>query len=129
MKKLLILLSVFFSLVFSSPSYSEWEEVVTNVNGTIYYVDYERIRKRGGFTYYWELSDRTKPNSGGTLSAKVYFQVDCNLFRYKYLSDWYYKRHMGQGSAYTSSTTPDEDWNYPSPDSSVEYVLESVCSW
>ena len=129
MKKLLILLSVLFSLVFSPPSYSEWKEVSKSLSGTTFYVDYERIKKRGDYTFYWQLADYVKPSPNGSVSSKVYSKVDCNLFRYKFLSDWYYKKQMGQGEAHSSSTTPDEDWNYPHPDSSLEYILESVCSW
>ena len=128
MKKLLIIFTVLFPVIFSSPSYSEWTKATTNVDGTTYYIDFERIRKQDGIVYFWTLFDRLKPNSRGTLSGKVYRQVDCKNFRHKYLSDWYYKSPMGRGTNWEGSNIPDEEWNYPPPDSSSEILLESVCS-
>ena len=126
MKKLLILL---FSLLISFNSYGEWIEVGKSVKGAIVYVDFERIRKQGGFVYYWKILNYSKPSKYGDLSSKVYEQVDCELFRYKYLTDSYYKESMGKGEITGGSNEPDKEWNYPPPQSLKEKVLKSVCSW
>ena len=126
MKKLLALL---FSILISFNSYGEWTETSKTINGTIIYVDFERIRKQGGFVYYWAIKNYPEPSPYGDLSSKVYYQVDCELFRYKYLSDSYYKKLMGKGEKTGGSNKPDKEWSYPSPESAQEHVLESVCSW
>ena len=126
MKKLLVLL---FSILISFNSYGEWSEVSKSVNGSVTYVDFERIRKKGGFVYYWSLRNYGKLSPYGDLSSKVYIQVDCELFRYKYLSDSYYKELMGKGEKTGGSNEPDNEWNYPPPGSVQEYVLELVCDW
>ncbi len=126
MKKLLILL---FSILISFNSYGEWTEVSETVHGSITYVDFERIRKKGGFVYYWALTNYGKRTTYGDLSSKVYYQVDCELFRYMYLSDSYYKESMGKGEKTGGSNEPDKEWSYPPPGSAQEYILESVCSW
>ena len=127
MKKL-ILTFLFTTLIFSSPSYADWTKAGTNINGSTYYVDFDRIRKQGGYVYWWELSDYLKPISG-VLSGKLYKQGDCKVFRFKILSDSYYKEPMINGTPFESSNTPDKEWTNPPPDSIGETVLKKVCNY
>ena len=128
MKKLLTLTTLVFTVLFSSTSFAEWTEVVKDVDGNTYYVDYERIKKHDGYVYFWYLSDLLKPDSKGDLSYKSYNQGDCNLFRYKIVSDFFYKESMGQGTP-VSNNVPDKNWRYPPPGSSMETILKRVCSF
>jgi hypothetical protein len=129
MKKLLLIFTLLFSaLMFSTPSHAEWTKVSSTGNGAhTFYVDFERIRKHDGYIYYWLLTDYLKPNKFGDLSAKVYKQGDCKLFRNKILTDSYYKNPMGVGTSSTSNE-PEKNWTYPSPNSVSEYVLKAVCN-
>ena len=43
--------------MFSSASFADWTKVGENVSGDTFYVDLERIRKHGGFVYYWSMTD------------------------------------------------------------------------
>jgi len=129
MKTLSILLTLTFSVMFSSPSFADWKKVSETVDGDTFYVDFERIRKHGGYVYFWYLTDYLKPSEYGDLSAKVYKQGDCKLFRFKYLSDSYHTQPMGKGTPSASSNKPDKEWEYPSPDSSSETILNSVCAY
>ena len=129
MKKLLLIFTLLFStLMFSTPSYGEWTKVSESVEGNTFYVDFDRIRKHSGYVYFWRLSDYLKPNEQGFLSAIVYYEVDCKLFRYKYLTDSYHKEPMGGGTAASSSSVPDKNWGYPPPGSAHEEILKRVCS-
>ena len=92
-----------------------------DVNGTTFYVDFERIKKHDGYVYFWELQDFLKPNEFGILSGKTYNQGDCKKFRSKLLSWSFYKEPMGRGN-----NTPDKEWRFPS---SYETVLKSVCAY
>ena len=86
MKKLLLIFTLLFStLMFSTPSYAEWTKVGANVSGDTFYVDFERIRKHGGYAYYWSLGDYLKPTKNERLSDKSYRQGDCKLFRERIL--------------------------------------------
>ena len=128
MKKLLLIFTLLFStLMFSTPSYAEWTKVSTNVDGDTFYVDFERIRKVDGYVFYWSLTDYLKPDDDGDLSAKTYKQGDCKLFRFKVLSWSFHKEPMGGGNGKTDNT-PEKEWYYPPPDSSLETVLKSVCA-
>ena len=112
--------------MFSSPSYSGWTRVTENVDGVTFYVDLERIRKVDGFVYFWYLADYLKLNKHGEFSETTYVQSDCKLFRYKKLSGYFHKKPMGRGSKVTGTTS--SKWDYPPPKSSVEIILDEVCS-
>ena len=128
MKTLLTIFTLVFTVMFSSTSFGGWTKVGEGVDGTTFYVDFARIRKHGGYVYYWELSDFLKPDKYENLSLKLYFQGDCNLFRYKILSNSQYNQPMGKGDKTGGSNKPDKEWRYPSPNSVEESVLKSVCS-
>jgi len=98
------------------------------VSGTTYYVDFERIRKHGGYVYWWMLSDFLEPNKYGYLSGKMYNQGDCELFRFKDLSFSHHNEPMGGGTG-DSNSPENPQWDYPIPDSSIEYILKLVCSY
>jgi hypothetical protein len=124
MKKLIFTL-LFSTLVFSSTSYAEWKLVAENMKAK-YYVD--KIKKIDGYVYWWLLADYFKPmDSRGILTMKVYHQADCKLFRLRGLSFYIYKEQMGRGLV-NDSWSSDEDWHYAPPDSSLETVLNYVCT-
>jgi hypothetical protein len=127
MKTLTIISTLIFTVMFSSPSFADWKKVVENVKGTTFYVDFERIRKHGGYVYFWYLTDLLKPDKDGDLSYKIYNQGDCKLFRHKYLSISLSKEPMGGGTGKTF-TYNDNNWIYPPPGSSGESILKSACS-
>ena len=126
MKSLLTILTLVFTVMFSSTSFAEWTKVSENVLGDTVYVDFERIRKVDGYVYIWELIDYLKPDKYGDLSVKLYIQGDCKLFRYKNLSFSYHKEPMGGGTG--DVNTQKQDWTYPPPNSVSETLLKSVCS-
>jgi len=133
MRKLTLLLTTLvFSLtmMFSSTSYAEWTKVGENTDGDTYYVDFERIRKVGGYVYFWYLNNYLKPIGRGNLSSKIYKQGDCKLFRNKILSGSFYNEPMGRG---TGETLPIPEkykgWNYPAPNSTGEEGLKRVCKY
>ena len=128
MRNLTILLALIFTVMFSSPSFADWKWVGESVTGDTYYVDFERIRKHGGYVYWWDLSDYLKPDKNGDLSGKSYNQGDCKLFRYKFLSITQSKEPMGGGTG-KIFTYNDNNWKYPSPNSSSEEILKSVCAY
>jgi len=131
MKKFIFTL-LFSTLVFSSPSYARWAKVGTDKDGGTFYVDFDRIRKHDGYVYFWSLRDYLKPfeaMSEGTLSHKVYTQVDCKLFRFSDLSGSYYTEPMGNGAPEEWLNGDPEYWNdWNTTPSSYEIILKFVCS-
>ncbi len=127
MNRYTLLPTFLLSLIFSSPSYSEWAWLNEGVDGTTFYVDLERIRKQDGYVYWRELQDSLKPDKDGDLSYKLFNQGDCKLFRYKTLTAVYYKEPMGGGTGNTF-TPKNPEWIYPSPDTSSQSILKFVCN-
>ena len=125
MKKLLTLTVILYSLIFSSVSFGEWTKVGESVVGGTLYVDFERIRIHNGYRYFWDLLDNLEPSKYGTLSTKTYRQADCKEFKMKYLQFVFYEQPMGEGSG--ESSTTDEDWIYPVPNSMNEKIIKKVC--
>ena len=113
--------------MFSSPSFGEWTKVATESSGRVFYLDFERVRKHDGYVYWWELSDYLKPSEFGSLSAKVYHQGDCKLFRFKTLSFSFHKEPMGHGLGDIQEPYK-KGWKYPPPKSVSEVILKAVCS-
>ena len=125
MMKLLTIPILLITLMFSSTSYAEWTKLNKDVNGTTFYLDFERIKKHDGYVYFWILNDYLKPLSGGSFSGKFYVQGDCKLFRMKTLSTSLYKEPMSKGTGETF--TPPDKWKYL-PNSVLELVTKSLCN-
>ena len=94
---------------------------------TTFYLDLDRIRKNDGYVYVWRLRDYLKPDKWGDMSSKVYLEVDCKAFRYKNLTYIFYKQPMGEGEG-VSSNNDNPEWEYPPPESMVEFILNKVCA-
>jgi hypothetical protein len=123
------LLTVLVLSLLSTPVFAEWTKVSENADST-FYVDFDKIRKRGGYVYYWELGDYLKPNHKTRireLSAKIYFQGDCELFRLKVLSWSQHKEPMGEGTGVTESPKNPE-WYYP-VSSKDNTILKRICKY
>ena len=123
-----ILLALTFTVMFSSSSFAGWTKASENVDGDIYYVDFERIRKVDGFIYWWTLTDYPKPTPFWILSQKKYRQGDCKLFRFKDLSVSFHEVPMGGGTGDVQEPVK-KGWTYPPPDSDVETILKPVCAY
>ena len=128
MKRTLTIFTLVFTVMFSSTSFGGWTKVGTD-GGDTFYVDFERIRKVDGYVYYWELTDFAE-EIHKYWSSKIYIQVDCKLFRYKWLSLAYHKLPMGKGiSDEDKPVKKHQGWKYPQPNSIAETITQSVCSY
>ena len=89
-------------------------------------MDFERIRKHGGYVYYWILMNSLKPQHG-RLSYIQNTQGDCKLFRLKGLSYSFHKEPMGKGNPEVINPKNPKS-EYPPPDSINEAILKTLCS-
>ena len=128
MKKLGMIAAALASTVaFASPVFAEWTEVSTDVDGDTWYIDYDTVKENNGYVYYWRLLNYLKPDQFGDLSAKVLYELDCDIPRkYRYLSQLYYTQPMASGSTSTTNNNASE-WKYPSPNSVAEGMTNKVC--
>ena len=90
MKKLTLCLAV-LTMLFPAPIFAEWTRMTEDAKrGT--HLGFERIRKHDRHVYWWDFLDYLKQKKHEHLSAKVYVQGDCKLFRIKRLSVHMQKR-------------------------------------
>ena len=91
-------------------------------------MDFQKIIKVDGYVNYWYLTDLLKPTNTGYLSAKVYVQGDCKLFRFKPLSASFHKKSMGSGPGHVRKPHADlKNWQYLPPGSASEFLLKLAC--
>ena len=112
--------------MFTLSSHAKWTKVSQGLV-KIEYIDFEKIKRRDGYVYFWQLQDYLKPTKYGILSSKIYNQGDCKLIRYKNLSFVVHKQSMGRGWWRTSPRRKPE-WRYPSPGTAMDEVLKKVCN-
>ena len=129
MKTLLTISTLVFTVMFSSTSFAGWTKVGESVKGNTFYVDYERIRKHGGYVYFWMLSAFLKPEEGIS-SMKTEIEVDCGTPRkYRGLRRLLYKEPMGEGKVVYEDSDEEQEWSCPTPDSIFEAWLKIVCAY
>jgi hypothetical protein len=125
MKKITLLLVIIFTFLFSNTSWGDWNLIPMGV-GENWYYDKDRVRKSGKYLYYWELRDFKKPDERGNFSVTKYVQLDCSIFRFKWLKLQTYNKSMGEGEM-TDEWTPPNEWNYPKPKSTGEVMYNKIC--
>ena len=125
MKKFLIINILLFTSFFSNSSYGDWVKVVEDLNGNIFYVDFERIRKNDNYVYYWFLVDLIKPSSG-YLSSKTYNEGDCKMLRFRDLQFVNHYEQMGKDPG-DVQTNENPKWQYANPNTVNEFILQTVC--
>ena len=128
MNKILIILPILVSLLtFSSQSNGDWTYVTANIEGTEYYIDFDRVKKRDDYIYTWILTDELEPTESGTLSYLSFEKIHCGIpkkskrFTLKYCKD-----NFGKGKCETINE--EKEWEYPFPDSAWEGLIDIVCS-
>ena len=93
----------------SFPSYAEWKYLLKTSIGAVHYIDFDNLKREGDYVYFWSLRDYANMNKWGDLSSKKYLKIDCKNFKFKFLSDSYHNRQMGEGIPVEVSNKPDKD--------------------
>ena len=130
MKKLSILMTILFSIIFTFPSYGDWVKVKKNM-----YVNLDRIRNIDGYTYFWMLEDIPTgmehfdkyAQSYYIYSLTKYFKGDCKLFRSRLMIVNDHEKRMGKDIP-NKSHEYNRKWIYPLPNSNDDKLLNKVCN-
>jgi len=125
MKKITILLVIIFSFLFSSTCWGEWTKVVSSGNGDDFYVDREKIKKRGNYVYLWMLIDMIEPNEGGTMSQIRYVKLDCVNKQLIWLKVRTFNVPMAEGVL--SNESHKKLWEPIGPKTVYEFIREKSC--
>ena len=137
MKNLSPYIIILISTTLSSNGFADWVKVAKGLEGETFYIDFQKIKKKNGYVFFWNLSDYLKQAScfesdlgqdkyHETLSTKVYYKGDCRMLRYKILNYTWHKKPMGKGIG-LSDNLPDKDWTHPPSSSSAETILKTIC--
>jgi len=106
---------------------SKWQYYATD-DESRFYVDINKVRKHGGHVYFWGLVDYKKPEDGtGVLSQKMFYEVNCKLFKWRVLVQKYYRTQMGEGTSH-NSYEESTNWFYAAPGDEMEPLISSVCN-
>ena len=126
-----VFIYIIVSFLLSFPCSARWEK--THVD-KIYteYLEVDTVKKIDDTIFIWSLMDYREPQKNGNLSTKYYSMYDCVEMKYKVLSIIEYKTNMGKGRnfRYTKNITNesnDENWIYPSIDSTDYIKINSIC--
>ena len=125
MKKITILLVIIFSFLFSSTCWGEWTKVISTSHGDDFYVDREKIKKRGNYVYLWMLIDMIESNEGGTMSQIRYVKLDCENKRLIWLKIRTFHLPMAEGVL--SSESHEKHWEPIGPQTVHEFIREKSC--
>ena len=93
--------------------------------GGVFYIDTDTIKEHGGYVYYWTLRGLTEPSPWGDMSVKTYIQGDCELNRFKNLTNVWYTKPMGRGTSDVEKLTG--EWE--TPDSVFGGMFNYVCDY
>ena len=110
------------------PSYAEWKYLIQSTSGDDHYINFNSLEREGDYVFFWSFRDYGKADQWGYLSSKKYLQVDCAKYKFKYLSDSYHNKQMGEGIPVEVSNKPDKDWTNVNSNSVMAFFLKNVCT-
>ena len=119
------ILLTFFVLFFSFPSWAEWIYFQTNDSGYEFYYDNKTLKKNKEHIFFWSLVDYGEKDEFGDMSSVMYTQLDCTIFRFKWLNTKFYDQPMGKGNK--NADFENDEWQYPLPESVGNNLMKHVC--
>lgn len=126
MKKALLLAA---AVAVSCPVWAIWTPIDEGDRRTVL-VDFETIRATSAFVRrVWVMYDYSNPDELGVQSRKGLHEVDCKQERWRLIQLSAHRGSMGSGEV-VASGIPDRprQWLFVAPGSTVEAILEAVCS-
>ena len=73
----------------------QWKLITKSKNGD-FYVDMETLTIEGNKRFYLRLRDYKEIDEYGERSNIIYFETDCDSYESRFLTDIYFKDHMGK---------------------------------
>lgn len=93
MKRLLL---AFSALAFSGSAVAEWT-AVSELDDTVFYMDFDHVRKVGSKRIVWELQDNKGQQPNGVQSVRAKVEYDCNEEMYRLLALTTHSGQMASG--------------------------------
>lgn len=111
----------------SAASSSNWELVSTSSSGSKRYIDPSTIRRDGNLRRFWVLVDYPPPQSDGTLSQRVYEELDCREERRRGINITSFRGSMASGDI-VGSGQGEGGWQQIAPGTQGAAIMRYVCA-
>lgn len=130
MKKLLV--PILFLFITTTNSYSsnyEWQQILKVGDGNIFFIDKNSILKKGDNVFFIKMREFPELNEHGEKSSIIHHEADCKNFKYKNLTDFYFKLSMGKGEP-SFIDNKESEWVVVSKDQSSlgKFLIDYVCN-
>lgn len=124
------LLLVAFLIVAAFPVKAKWVEVGANAEkGESYFYDPETTKNIGGLRKAWVLSNYDETQVGGYLSAKTFYEFDCNDSKVRSVTMLLYSDLNASGNVVGAHHKEEaEPWTHFSPSSIFNELSETLCT-
>lgn len=122
MKYLLALL-----MLIASPAWADWEYVNKDIDGNIFYLDFETLRKDGNLRRIWQMVELADGDKSKWVSTRQRNEYDCKNETRKILSFASFSQKNLKGERLFEHTTPTSASDI-APQSIDWGVLKLVCS-
>ena len=129
MKKISIFY-IFIFLIISSKSFAEWIKWGANANGHEFY--YQHVKKHNNNIFFTKMIDYLKPQSVGELCSKMYQEVNCSNYSFKFHTFSSYKNSMCSGidlhdKQEVKNYLDNMDWVHPANNSVDNLLNRELC--
>ena len=127
MKKLS--LYVFLILMVCNVGFAGWKNFTPNDKEGVYtYFDTTSIKKSGGYTQVWTLTDYPDPDSEGNHSNKMLLNFNCKNFEAKIIEALVYTGQMGRGESTSMKEELPDGWIDFGSNSVTYNLAKHVCN-
>lgn len=107
---------------------AEWLRVTSSSDGSVYFIDPERVKATGVRRQVWLKGDHGRNRTEKARSSMTLFSIDCSASTIKTLAD---SRYDSFGKTISSQTFPDYGfsvgYNPITPETIAEAVAKTVC--
>ena len=125
MKKLLTILLLIF---FPSICFGEYKYISTTTTNVEFYVEDTSIKNKGDNILFFQLQNMKQPDKWGSLSSKLYKELDCKKNQFRILSYEYYYGSMGTDLE-KKVDAKNKNWVLNSPNTLNNLVAQFVCKY
>jgi len=127
MKKLLGILVL--GLLWCNVGFAGWKNFTPyDKKGVYTYFDTTSIKKSGGYTQVWTLTDYSDPDSEGNHSNKMLLNFNCKNFEAKIIEALVYTGQMGRGESTSMKEELPDGWIDFGSNSVTYNLAKHVCN-
>ena len=122
MKKLLFLTL----LCISSLVKAEWTLISKNDSGDLFFLDFNTIQRNGKLVRVWEKTEYSN-NEGGSKSARIYREYDCEEKKVRFLSLQAFTGANLTGENLSPANSKPSDWIFIPPNTPFAFNMSVAC--